>query len=146
MKTITIIGADAVVKNSATFAPFGSADHIITGPEEMSVSDGYHTFDELYDHRITLFIALLKQLKWSGSLDANAVIPVYDIWRSTQHSDGSIFPYWFIMGIGTDKGKQITYHIPLDRWSETEFAETLDRAPEWDGHTSADVLERLKSL
>ncbi len=24
--------------------------------------DGYHTFDELYDHRITLYISLCKQI------------------------------------------------------------------------------------
>jgi hypothetical protein len=50
------------------------------------------------------------------------------------------------MGIGKEKGKQISYHLPLSRWDETYFAETLDKAPEWDGHTSADVLERLKTL
>ena len=27
----------------------------------VEASDGYHTFEELYDHRITLFIALCKQ-------------------------------------------------------------------------------------
>ena len=53
---------------------------------------------------------------------------------------------WFIMGIGKEKGNQISYHLPLSRWDETDFAETLDQAPEWDGHTSQDVLERLKTL
>ena len=48
--------------------------------------------------------------------------------------------------LNKEKGKQITYHIPLDRWDECEFAETLDKAPEFDGHTSQDVLERLKDL
>jgi hypothetical protein len=52
----------------------------------------------------------------------------------------------FIMGIGKDRGEQITYHLPLSKWEETNFAETLNRAPEWDGHTSDNVLERLKNL
>ena len=43
-------------------------------------------------------------------------------------------------------GYQITYHVPLERWNETEFARTLDKAPEWDEHTSDDVLQRLKKL
>lgn len=109
----------------------------IDGQESTgSISDGYHTFDELYDHRIILFITLCKCL----SVEHDKV------WRSKLHSDGSEFKGWFILGIGKEKGKQITYHIPTERWEETDFAETLEKAPEWDGHTSADVLERLKKL
>ena len=51
------------------------------------------------------------------------------------------------MGIGKEKGKQITYHLPARYWHEVcEFAEILEKAPEWDGHTSDDVLKRLASL
>jgi len=67
-------------------------------------------------------------------------------WRSKAHHDGSAWEGWFIIGIGKDTGSQISYHLPLSRWEETSFAETLDRAPEWDGHTSDDVLQRLKNL
>jgi hypothetical protein len=35
-------------------------------------------------------------------------------------------------------GVQITYHLPEYKWTQTEFAETLERAPEWDCHTPAD--------
>jgi hypothetical protein len=105
------------------------------------VSDGYHTIQELYDHRIRLFIALCKA-KNNHFLDGQDVNP----WRSKTHSDGSCIPDWFVLGIGREKGVQITYHLPMSYWEETNFAETLDRAPDWDGHTSADVLERLKTL
>lgn len=104
--------------------------------ENLEVSDGYHTFDELYDHRITLWITLCKYLKEKTAL----------IYRSKLHSDGSSFEGWFILGLIEVPGKQITYHLPLSRWEETNFAETLDKAPEWDGHTSADVIGRLKNL
>jgi hypothetical protein len=73
----------------------------------------------------------------------------YLVWRSRFHSDGEICfgtGSQFVLGIGKEPGKQITYHIPIDRWDETEFAETLNIAPKWDNHTSADVLERLKVL
>lgn len=103
------------------------------------ISDGYHTFDELYNHRITLYIALCKNLE----------SPVGDwrnVWRSHLHSDGSRFDGWFLLGIGTQAGHQITYHIPNERWDETEFAETLNKAPEFDGHSSTNVLDRLKKL
>ena len=102
------------------------------------ISDGYHTFDELYEHRITLFIALCK------AYDDNTFVG--DVWRSKLHSDGTMFDDWFIMGIGRGKGQQITYHLPISKWKETEFAETLENAPEWDGHTPEDVLKRINKL
>lgn len=102
---------------------------------EVAISDGYHTFDELYDHRITLYIALCKSYN-NGT----------NVWRSQLHSDGSNYDGWFILGINYEKGKQITYHIPNERWDETEFAPKLTMAPDFDGHTSADVLERIKLL
>lgn len=102
------------------------------------VSDGYHTFDELYEHRITLFIALCRCV--------DVYVDDLIVWRSLQHSDGSSFEGWFILGIGVAKGFQVTYHLPIAKWDETSFAEVYDKAPEWDGHTSADVLERLKRI
>lgn len=110
------------------------------------VSDSYHTFDELYEHRITLFIALCKVLKRQENAIGHMPKGESFVWRSKLHSDGSKFDGWFIIGIGKEKGEQITYHLPLSKWEETGFAETLDTAPEFDGHTSADVLERLKKL
>ncbi len=121
------------------------------------ISDGYHTIAELYDHRITLFIALCKVVDWQEekrndeASNVSTTCGVYRpqrIWRSKRHSDGELTfgGEWFVLGIGREKGEQITYHLPISRWNETDFAETLDRAPEWDGHASADVLERLKKL
>lgn len=105
--------------------------------ENLEVSDGYHTFDELYEHRITLYIALCKMyMKATG----------FKPWRSKLHNDGSEFEGWYILGIMDEPGKQITYHIPLERWDETNFADTRALAPIWDNHDSNDVLERLKKL
>ena len=117
----------------------------------LEVSDGYHTFDELYDHRITLYIALCRTIKQISdlSLEMGSKPLTIPVWRSKKHSNGEVCfgtGTQFILGIGAGKGDQITYHIPIDRWDETDFAETLDQAPEWDGHTSAEVLERLKNL
>lgn len=112
------------------------------------VSDGYHTIAELYDHRITLYIALCKAkqaFKYNGDA-RNALGDEKIVWRSDRHSDGSMYEGWFLLGIGRTKGQQITYHVPMERWAETTFAETLKKAPKWDGHTSADVLTRLGTL
>lgn len=107
------------------------------GDDTMQVSDGYHTMDELYQHRINLFISLCAVLRLHTDME---------VWKSKAHSDGSIFDGWFSLGIGTKEGKQITYHIPMSRWDDANFAVTLEKAPEWDGHTAEDVLERLKNI
>ena len=104
------------------------------------ISDGYHTFEELYDHRITLWIALCRV---HAAVIRESLNPV---WRSTTHSDGSAIDGWFVLGMFRQMGHQITYHLPLSRWEETGFAVTLGKAPEFDGHTSADVIERIKRI
>lgn len=115
------------------------------------VSDGYHTIEELYDHRITLYIALCRKLQdWIYPPGArNEISDGYDktVWRSKLHHDGTGYDGWFLLAVGREAGKQITYHIPLSRWDETDFAQTYEKAPvKFDGHSSADVLERLKTL
>ena len=106
------------------------------------VSDGYHTIAELYDHRVTLWI------KFCQEFSNRLAPPEWEkvVWRSKLHSDGTEFEGWFVLGMFKESGKQMTYHLPNSRWDDTSFADTLDKAPEWDGHTSADVLERLKTL
>ena len=145
MDTIKITGAFQA--NQPKIGPHSL--EIMVG-DLSQVSDGYHTIAELYDHRITLFITLCRmasRLFATPMHDDTSDIPRYSIWRSKTHGDGDpAYEGWFIMGIGKGRGKQISYHLPLSRWDETDFAETLDKAPEWDGHTSADVLQRLKDL
>ena len=99
--------------------------------EAGKVSDGYHTFDELYEHRNTLFIALCKAKKETNI-----------IWK-TMPDNG-----WFIMGINIAAGKQITYHLPQTKWDETNFCQVLPPYNEYkfDGHSSNDVLDRLKGI
>jgi len=111
------------------------------------VSDGYHTIAELYEHRIALFIALCKLITdhelWKMIAEGNTK---FTVWRSKYHSDGSpAYDGWFVLGIGKKDGKIITYHIPNRYWEECSFAEEVPKAF-FDGHTSADVLERLKTL
>lgn len=106
--------------------------------DNIQISDGYHTFDELYEHRIALWIALCRVLQRTADTPY--------VWRSRLHSDGSEFKGWFVLGYRCVARKQITYHLPMSRWDECGFAETLDKAPDFDGHTSADVLKRLASL
>ena len=70
--------------------------HSDTKPGEMS--DGYHTFDELYEHRNWLFLCLAAEYRWIS-------------WFSQLHEDGTSLDGWFIAGIEFTRGP-ITYHIP----------------------------------
>ncbi len=117
-------------------APCTAQDAVDRVPDKGAISDGYHTFDELYDHRIELFLALCRSIRSEG------IGPL--TWRSKSHSDGSMFEGWFVAGIDTMPGRQITYHLPIGRWGDCEFMQTLDTAPEWDGHTPMDSLHRLR--
>lgn len=96
---------------------------------DLEISDSYHTIDELYSHRILLFIALLKSNK-------------YISWRSKHHSDGTFYEGWFIAGMNLPSG-MITYHIDNRFWDMLNDIDTLEVAPIYDGHTSTDVLKRL---
>lgn len=102
--------------------------------------DSYHTFGELYDHRITLYISLCAVLRLHTNME---------VWRSKRHSDGELCfgtGTQYILGIFSKTDEQISYHIPIERWDDSNFAVTYDKAPKWDGHTSDDVITRLKNL
>lgn len=104
---------------------------IIDDAEMGKVSDGYHTFDELYAHRCQLFVALMLSHP--------------DIsWRSKADDAGKGQDDWFLAGMNLPSG-DITYHLPIWMWNwlDDTGIETLERAPRWDGHTSTDVLQRL---
>ena len=135
-----------IISNSKEWHEINTTDIQLSGDDTMQVSDGFHTMDELYNHRIELFIALCRLSSPAPIYVDGKIWMAGSCWRSKLHSDGSNFDGWFILGIGKEKGTQITYHIPMSRWEDTNFAETLDCAHEYDGHTSVDVLDRLKRL
>ena len=111
-------------------------------PVNGETSDGYHTFNELYDHRIELWISLCSI--YTSKCDRDDVDP--EVWRAKLHSDGTGLDGWFLLGIGKRNGEQLTYHLPIRYWDRCDIWETLDRAPAYDGHTSQDVMERLRKL
>ena len=96
------------------------------------VSDGFHTFRQLYYQRMMLFAAIVKQNKDKA-------------WKSLRHEDGELCfgGGWFIVGIDTPEGSY-TYHYENKYWDKFECID-LPRAPHWDGHTEKDVT-RLLSL
>lgn len=89
---------------------------------KVQCSDGYHTFDELYDHRCLLFINLCLVLKHQA------------YWRP--HYAG-----WPLLGLETAHG-QITYHVP-EMFLPLFKTKIKEGGPEWDGHSSDDSLKRM---
>lgn len=108
------------------------------------ISDGYHTFDELYEHRIELYLKLAELVYW---ITRDNSIRRDTVWCSKLHSDGTSIDGWFLLGINQSPGDQITYHLPMKYWDRAcqHVVKVLDKAPEFDGHTSQDVLERLRT-
>lgn len=97
--------------------------------DPSKVSDGYHTFEELYDHRCLLFIQLIGLLSEQS-------------FASYCHSDETVWDGWFIAGCKLNSG-MVTYHLPIKFADLIPNSVWVPKAPEWDGHTSRDVCDRL---
>lgn len=95
-------------------------------------SDGYHTFDELYHHRAVLFSIIVHNYPKLS-------------WKSKLHATGDMFDGMFIVGIETPYG-QATYHYDLDPYWDIFDCKELEFAPEWDGHTADQAIERIGKL
>ena len=107
------------------------AELIEPQPIDGNTSDGYHTFNELYHHRAVLLSVIVENFA------ARA-------WKSKLHADGTMYEGMFIVGIETPDG-QATYHYDMPYWNLFRCKE-VDRAPEWDGHTPDQAIERIGKL
>ena len=96
------------------------------------LSDGFHTFRQLYYQRMMLFAAIVRQNKDKA-------------WKSLRHEDGELCfgGGWFIVGVDTPEGSY-TYHYE-DNYFSLFDCEELAYGKHWDGHTEKDVT-RLLSL
>ena len=92
------------------------------------ISDGFHSFDELYHHRMILFSVICNNNKQIA-------------WKSWKHHDGTMYDDYFIVGITTKDG-DYTYHYHKDDWDRFNVKE-VPLAPEWDGHKPEDITRLL---
>jgi hypothetical protein len=102
-----------------------------------NTSDGYHTFNELYEFRKAYNIALFNE--WSSSGKCS----VHKSWR---HHDGELCfgGGWFIVVAVLPNG-QISNHYEAKDWGLFQIKETEKALFEFDGHTGQDVINRLSS-
>lgn len=108
------------------------ADLIEPQPIDGNTSDGYHTFDELYHHRAVLFSVIVENFATRA-------------WKSKLHADGTMYEGMFIVGIETPDG-QATYHYDVEPYWNLFRCKEVDRAPEWDGHTPDQAIDRIGKL
>lgn len=101
------------------------------------LSDGYHTFDELYEHRCVLWICFINEIAKSGD---------FRILKSKKHHDGTSFDGWFVSCLIDGSDRQLSYHLPMKYWEKIE-GQAFEQCPyAFDGHTPKLVLQRLKNL
>lgn len=100
-------------------------------------SDGYHTFNELYDFRLQYNAAMANLLHCTKQCT---------VYKSRKHSDGELCfgGSWFVVYIITPFG-QISNHYHMENWDYFDIPER-EMAEEWDGHSPEDVLVRLKKF
>lgn len=96
------------------------------------LSDGYHTFNELYHHRAVLFSVICRLFPERA-------------WKSKLHDTGDMFDGMFIVGIETEHG-QATYHYDIDPYWDIFDVTELEKAPTYDGHTPNDAISRIATL
>jgi hypothetical protein len=107
--------------------------------ETERVSDGYHTFSELYEFRKVYNALLFNEWYKQGK---------YQVHKSWRHHDGEKCfgnDGWFIVSAMLPTG-QITNHYKKEDWDLFQVEETPKALFEFDGHTSEDVLERMIRL
>ena len=93
---------------------------------------------ELYDFRL-IYNALLFN-EWSKH-------DTIEVYKSKKHSDGELCfdGEWFVVVAILPTG-QITNHYHIKYWDYFQIKEYPQVKDEFDGHTSIDVLNRLKSM
>lgn len=99
-------------------------------------SDGYHTFNELYEFRKLYNAAFFNELA------KNKEITVY---KSKRHSDGHLCfaGGWFVVVAILPTG-QITNHYKESDWDLFKITEVSQVQDAYDGHKSKDVAKRIE--
>ena len=96
------------------------------------LSDGYHTFNELYHHRAILFSVICNSMPDKA-------------WKSKLHDTGDMYEGMFIVGIETPEG-QATYHYDIEPYWDIFKVKELEKAPKWDGHSPQVAIDRIAKI
>lgn len=102
------------------------------------MSDGYHTFNELYEFRKMYHALAINNWAKEG---------LYDVHKSKHHSDGTLCfgGGWFVV-MAILPGGQISNHYKMEDWDLFQCPEELIVKQAYDGHTAKDVLKRIEEV
>jgi len=100
-----------------------------------NITDGYHTFEDLYNIRKAYNVALFNE--WSNQ-------EIYSVHKSLKHYDGELCfgGRWFIVVALLPDG-QISNHYKIEDWDLFNIRETEKALFEFDNHNTKDVISRL---
>lgn len=139
-------GNVAVLPKEALNTAFVSEDNV------GSLTDGYHSFNELYEHRHALMCSLM-------SLAEACPIEGISTFKTRKNDAKESMDGWFIAGINlrfiesqnedgsyNTKPAQITYHMPDRLWDMLVNTPEIEYNADYDGHSSNDVFQRLFML
>lgn len=125
---------------------------------DANISDSYHTFDILYEIRKAYNVALFNELAnpntvrfFQDDTQFDGVNSItgnrYQVHKSKRHFDGEecFGGGWFIVVANLPTG-QISNHYKLEDWDLFKIPEYEKALFEFDGHTTKDVINRLKQL
>lgn len=95
---------------------------------EGKISDGFHSFDELYHYRMLYNAAFFNSLEGK-----------YEVHKSYRHADGELCfgGGWFIVMAYLPTG-QISNHYRIEDWNLFNIPERW-KADEWDGPLGQDA-------
>lgn len=112
-----------------------TVDALMKKLDAGDLSDGAHTHNELYEHRMWLTIHALQAWSWWSGFEAV---------KSRKHANGELCfgGGWFIVMAKLPAG-WISYHYEDQYWDLFHVPEA-ELPPKYDGHTAADVVDRMR--
>ena len=130
------------------------------GFNQKNISDGWHTFGELYEFRKVYNAALFNE--WAKNYDPDysgifksdfpnysKIGKHYNVHKSWKHNDGEycfgVEKESFIVSAKLPTGL-ISNHYKAKDWDLFKVPETEKALFPFDGHTGKDVLERIKVI
>ena len=110
----------------------------INKTDQGNVSDGYHTFNDLYHFRM-IYNAALFNSWWS--------MRRFNIHKSRRHNDGEecFGGGWFIFVAVLPTG-MISNHYKEKYWDLFHIPDYDKALVPFDGHTAQDVIDRLEAF
>lgn len=121
------------------------------GSDISRLSDGWHTFNELYEFRKAYNVALFNEwasnYRFNKNKDFSHQKQHYNVHKSWRHNSGELCfgGGWFIVCAKLPSGL-ISNHYKAEDWDLFKIPEVEKALFPFDGHTGQDVIERLLGL